>query len=135
MELEIVPGQPRLIRAKDAANLLGVHTTKINQYDRDNRLVVIRRQDGSVVPEEMLVGLTEPTPVDPDADDGLPPATHEPLLSLRGTITVLRDAGFGSEQIVEWMWEPDEELGATPIEALRSGQHHAVNRVAATLGT
>ena len=134
MEREVIPGEPRFISTKEAAAKLGVLPTKLNQFARDNLLVVIRREGGGVIPEEMLMELGEVASHDVDLADAAPAATHEPVPGLRGTITLLRDGGFEDMQIVDWMWSPDEELGAAPIELLRAGRHHAVNRVAATLG-
>lgn len=57
-----------------------------------------------------------------------------PLPSLRGTIIVLTDAGFGDDEVVDWLLGDDEELGRTPIAALLDGHKSAVRRVARTLG-
>lgn len=56
-----------------------------------------------------------------------------PLSSLRGTIIVLQDAGFTDDEVIDWLLEPDEELGRSPIDALLAGHKSAVRRVARTL--
>lgn len=56
-----------------------------------------------------------------------------PLASLRGTIIVLADAGFTDDEIIDWLFAEEEELGRTPIAALLDGHKSAVRRVARTL--
>lgn len=56
-----------------------------------------------------------------------------PLPSLRGTIIVLHDAGFDSDETIDWLLTPEESIGVAPIEALRAGRKSEVRRVAATL--
>ena len=52
---------------------------------------------------------------------------------LRGTLTLLADDGFTSDESLEWLYTLQEELGERPIDALVSGRHHRVNRIASTL--
>ncbi|MDS0198205.1 DNA-binding protein [Microbacterium imperiale] len=56
-----------------------------------------------------------------------------PLSSLRGTITVLHDAGFSDDEAIDWLLAPEESIGIAPIEALRAGRKTEVRRVAQTL--
>ncbi|MDD7962383.1 Rv2175c family DNA-binding protein [Microbacterium thalli] len=56
-----------------------------------------------------------------------------PLSSLRGTITVLHDAGFSDDETIEWLFAREESIGMAPIEALRAGRKTEVRRVAQTL--
>ncbi|GEK86899.1 DNA-binding protein [Microbacterium aerolatum] len=56
-----------------------------------------------------------------------------PLASLRGTIIVLTDAGFTDDEVIDWLFEENEELGRTPIAALLDGHKSAVRRIARTL--
>lgn len=56
-----------------------------------------------------------------------------PLSSLRGTIIVLTDAGFSDDEVIDWLFSEDDELGRTPIAALLDGHKSAVRRVARTL--
>lgn len=56
-----------------------------------------------------------------------------PLPSLRGTIIVLKDAGFSDDEVIDWLFAEEEELGRTPIAALLDGHKSAVRRVARTL--
>lgn len=56
-----------------------------------------------------------------------------PLTSLRGTIIVLKDAGFSDDEVIDWLLAEEEELGRTPIAALLDGHKSAVRRIARTL--
>lgn len=56
-----------------------------------------------------------------------------PLSSLRGTIIVLKDAGFTDDEVIDWLLAEEEELGRAPIAALLDGHKSAVRRVARTL--
>lgn len=57
-----------------------------------------------------------------------------PLGSLRGTLFVLRDAGFSDDEAIDWLLEPEESIGLAPIDALRAGRKSEVRRVAQSLG-
>lgn len=57
----------------------------------------------------------------------------EPLVSLRGTIIVLEDAGFTADEAIDWMLAVDDSIGIAPIEALRAGRKSEVRRVARSL--
>ena len=59
--------------------------------------------------------------------------TRRPILSLRGTIIVLQDAGFTDDEAIDWLLAPEESIGMPPIEALRAGRKSEVRRVAAAL--
>lgn len=56
-----------------------------------------------------------------------------PLSSLRGTFTVLQDAGFSDDETIDWMLEHEDSIGIAPIEALRAGRKSEVRRVAQSL--
>ena len=52
---------------------------------------------------------------------------------LQGTLTLLADDGFTPEESVAWLYAMQDELGERPIDAMTSGRHHRVNRIASTL--
>ncbi|MDN6332546.1 MAG: DNA-binding protein [Micrococcaceae bacterium] len=54
--------------------------------------------------------------------------------SRKGTITVLGDAGFTDEELISWLFTPDESLPGTPIQALREGRKTEIRRRAQALG-
>lgn len=53
--------------------------------------------------------------------------------SLKGTITVLVDSGFSNDELITWLFTPDESLPGTPIEALRAGRKTEIRRRAQAL--
>ncbi|MDR6970912.1 Rv2175c family DNA-binding protein [Leifsonia shinshuensis] len=57
----------------------------------------------------------------------------QPLSELHGTLIVLADDGFSDDEAVDWLLEPEESLGTSPIEALRAGRKAEVRRVAQAL--
>jgi hypothetical protein len=80
--------------------------------------------------EHQLIGSRRDGPVKVPGDfivDG------HPLPSLRGTLIVLLDAGFTPDEAIDWLHTPEESIGATPLEALRSGRKTEVRRVAQAL--
>jgi hypothetical protein len=57
----------------------------------------------------------------------------EPLGSLRGTVFVLRDAGFSDDEAIDWLLAPEDTIGMAPIAALLAGRKSEVRRVARAL--
>lgn len=53
--------------------------------------------------------------------------------SLKGTIAVLGDAGFSDEELIGWLFTPDESLRGRPIDALREGRKTEIRRRAQIL--
>jgi hypothetical protein len=99
----------------EAASRLGLPVTRVQQALRDRHLVAIRRAGELAVP---AVFLTE----DGAIVKGLP-----------GTITVLTDSGFTPDDIMRWLFTPDDSLPGTPIEALRGNRGTEVKRRAQAL--
>src|SRR5699024_439175 len=56
------------------------------------------------------------------------------LKPLRGTVMVLEDAGFDSEEILRWLFTDDESLPGRPIDALRAGRKTEIRRRAQAMG-
>jgi hypothetical protein len=57
----------------------------------------------------------------------------EPLVSLRGTLLALHDAGFDDTQAVAWLLSENDELGERPIDSLLAGRKSAVRRATQAL--
>lgn len=57
-----------------------------------------------------------------------------PVRELKGTVMVLSDAGFSSEESMNWLLNTEPSLGVSPVEALRAGRKAEVRRVAQALG-
>ncbi|HEY0249139.1 MAG TPA: Rv2175c family DNA-binding protein [Gryllotalpicola sp.] len=98
----------------ELVEILGVPPSRVRRLIEDRHLLAARRDGVLVVPADFLSG-------------------NEPLGELRGTLIVLADAGFSDEEAMRWLLDPEEALGAAPIDALRSGRKTEVRRVAQAL--
>jgi hypothetical protein len=108
-EVEVLP-------LPDVAERLGLPVTKVRQALRDGHLLAVRRAGVLVVPASFLT------------------ADGEIVKGLPGTITVLADAGFTPDDMLRWLFEPDDTLpGGTPIAALRATGGREVKRRAQAL--
>jgi hypothetical protein len=100
----------------DVAEALGVEVTKVRQFLREGKLLALRRDgDGPLVIPAAFV------------QDGAI------VKHLPGVITLLRDARYGDEEAVRWLFT-DDELPGSPIEALRANRGTEVKRRAQALG-
>ena len=98
----------------DLVEILGVGVSKVRRLIEDRSLLA-RKIDGVwQVPQSFI-------------RDG------EPLPELRGTLILLADARFTDEEAMDWLLEPEESLGTSPIEALLAGRKAEVRRVAQAL--
>lgn len=98
----------------ELVDLLGETQSRVRRL-LDERALIGSRRDGPLkVPAVFIV-------------DG------QPLASLRGTATVLADAGFGDDEAIDWLLTTDAVIGAAPITALLAGRKSEVRRVAQTL--
>ena len=48
-------------------------------------------------------------------------------------VAVLGDAGYSDEELIIWLFTPDESLGGRPIDALREGRKTEIRRRAQSL--
>ena len=101
----------------DIAEAFGVAVTHVHRLLDDGTLLEIRRPgDGiRVVPAAFLAG-------------------DRPVDALKGTVMVLRDAGFSDVEAIRWLFTPDETLPGRPVDALRGGKKTEVRRRAQALG-
>ncbi len=100
----------------DVAEQIGLDVGKVRRLLQDRALVGVRRGERNVlsVPAALLL-------------DGAP------LPELRGTLTVLADAGYDDEGALRWLFTPDDTLPGTPIDALRAGHKTEIRRRAQAL--
>jgi hypothetical protein len=100
----------------DLAELLGLDVGKVRRLLQDGALVGVRRGDRNVfaVPAAFV-------------------ADGAPLPELRGTLSVLRDAGYDDEAAIRWLFTTDDSLPGSPVEALRSGRKTEIRRRAQAL--
>lgn len=106
---------PHFSPLPDIAEALGIGVTRVHQLLRERTLVAVRRDGVPCVPAEFI-------------QDGLV------VKGLTGTITLLTDAGYSDDEIVDWLFEPDATLPGTPIGALRENRGREVHRRAQTAG-
>lgn len=105
-----------LLTFPDVAAALGVPVTRIHQYVRDGHLVAVRNDDGTkCVPGQFVQG-------------------GAVVKHLPAVITVLRDARFEDDEIVDWLFREDDSLPGSPIEALRANRGSEVKRRAQVAG-
>jgi hypothetical protein len=107
---------PRWLTIPEVADRLGTDVARVRHVIRDGGLLAVRRGADRIwsVPETLL-------------DDGAV------LRDLRGTLTVLSDAGFTAEEAVRWLHITDDLLPGRPVDALRSGHKTEVRRRAQAL--
>lgn len=104
----------RWLTIPDLVEILGIGVSRVRRLIEDRSLLASRIDGIWRVPEAFI-------------RDG------EPLPELRGTLIVLADSGFTDEEAMQWLLNPEESLGATPIDALRAGRKAEVRRVAQAL--
>lgn len=95
----------------DIAEALGIIITKVHQLLRDRALIAVRVNGVMQVPAEFL-------------------ADGEVLRGLSGTITLLTDAGYGDQEIIDWLFAGEDSA----IGLLRAGQLREVHRRAQVAG-
>lgn len=95
----------------DAAEQLNVIVTRVHKLIKERHLVDVRLGERNIryVPAAFLT-------------------QHGVLKPLRGTVTVLEDAGFGDVEIIRWLFTDDESLPGRPIDALREGKKSEIRR-------
>ncbi|MGL4305341.1 MAG: Rv2175c family DNA-binding protein [Mycobacteriaceae bacterium] len=112
-----------VLQLADVAKILLVPVTRVHQHLRERDLIAIRRDGVIVVPTLFF-----------EADHIVKP--------LPGVLSVLYDGGYGSSEILRWLFTADETLslvrdgstaeqirsGAMPIEALHGHQAREVIR-------
>ncbi|MGI8880515.1 MAG: Rv2175c family DNA-binding protein [Jatrophihabitans sp.] len=111
---EVDPHQ-KWLTLEQAADQLGVKLQRMEQYLRDGQMVARRGTDGVVVPA-LSVGETGPV-------KGLP-----------GVITLLRDARFSDEEIIDWLLRADDSIPGTPLAALAENRGTEIKRRAQVAG-
>lgn len=105
-----------LIDLPAVANLLDLPISRVHQLVRDGQLVAIRDEAGRrMVPADFL-------------QDGAV------VKSLPAVITLLRDARFEDDEIVDWLLRADDSLPGTPVAALRANRGSEVKRRAQVAG-
>lgn len=102
----------------EVGELLDIRLRDVRDMIRAHQLLAVRNPDSNAV----MVHRDELV----ERDGG-----WQPLPSLRGTVTVLEDAGLTDAEAMEWLFHENGLLAARPIDVLRDGNVHAVRRAAA----
>lgn len=102
-----------LLSLPDVAERLGIVVTRVHQMLRDHQLLAVRRDGIAGVPEIFF-----------DKDGNV-------IRFLPGLITVMRDAKYTDEEILEWIFTDDDSLPGKPVEALHGPLAREVLRRAA----
>lgn len=110
---DVLPASVPLLSLPDVAKNLGVPVTRVHQMLRDNQLLAVRRDRVAGIPEIFF-------------DE-----TGAVLKFLPGLITVMRDAKYTDEEILEWIFTDDDSLPGKPVEALHGPLAREVLRRAA----
>lgn len=117
----------------DFAEQLGTTPKAVRSALADDRVVGVKRGQPKVtmIPAAFLVPYFMANPADKKPDDGTGKLIILP--SLRGTVIALRDVQFSDDQILEWLFSIEDELGERPIDALLAGNKSAVRRATQAL--
>lgn len=102
---------PAWLNLPDVAQTLGLPITRVHSLISERALVSVRVGERKIrsVPADFLV-------------DGAV------LDSLKGTVVVLADSGYGDEDIIRWLYTEDESLPGRPVDALREGRKTEIRR-------
>ncbi|GGH56419.1 Rv2175c family DNA-binding protein [Rothia aerolata] len=100
----------------DIAEALDLKVTRVHNLISDRAILALRDPETGVrkVPALFING-------------------NRPLESLKGTLTVLSDAGFSDEETIEWLFTKDETLPGRPIDALIDGRKTEIRRRASAM--
>lgn len=104
---------PAWLSVPEAAELQGVSLSDVRGQLKDRLLVAVRRGPNNAVSIPAVFV----------ADAG-------PRPELRGTATVLADGGMSDDELIRWLFTPDQTLPAdgTPIGALIAGHKTEIRR-------
>ncbi|WP_245744444.1 Rv2175c family DNA-binding protein [Lentzea fradiae] len=112
---DVLAADLEVLGLPEVADRMGLPVTRVHQMLRDGQLLAERRDGVLVVPEAFL-------------------AAGGVVKGLPGTITVLRDQGFSTDEILRWLFTEDDSLPGSPIEALRGDRGREVKRRAQAMG-
>ncbi len=102
---------PSWLNLPEVAETLGLPITKVHALISERSLVSVRIGERNIrsVPADFFV-------------------EGAVLDSLKGTVVVLGDSGYGDEDIIRWLYTEDESLPGRPIDAMRNGRKTEIRR-------
>ena len=98
----------------EVAQQLGVSPNRVRELLRDGKLMAVPGSGNGKIPADFVQG-------------------GAVLKHLPGLLTVLRDGGFSDQEAFDWLFEADDSLPGTPVQALRDDRHTEVTRRAQAL--
>lgn len=110
---DVLPDSVPLLSLPDVAEQLDVVVTRVHQMLRDHQILAVRRDGVAGIPARFF-------------DE-----TGAVVKPLPGLITVMRDAKYTDEEILEWIFTDDATLPGRPIDALHGPLAREVLRRAA----
>ncbi len=108
-------GPENWLTLPDVAERLDVPITRVHRMIREGQLIAVPRDGVRRVPAELVANQTV-------------------LKHLPGILTLLRDSGYDDEEIVGWLYAPDDSLPGTPAAALGGDLAREVKRRAQAIG-
>jgi hypothetical protein len=107
---------PAWLYLPDISEKFDIEVTRVRQLVREGQLIAVRRGENRAlqVPAAFIDG-------------------GKIVKGLVGLLTVLRDDGYNDEEILEWLFTPDETLPGTPVQALSENRGTEVKRRAQAL--
>lgn len=90
-----------LLQLADVSKILEVPKVRVEQMLRDRQLIAVKRNRVPGVPEAFLNMQGK-----------------QIVKGLTGLLAVLHDGGYEDEEILEWLFESDDSLPGTPIDAM-----------------
>lgn len=121
LENDLAAAEPKeWLAMPEVAERLGLVVTRVHQLLRDGNLIAVRRDGVLRVPADLIT-------VDSDGRSAV-------VKHLSGVLTLLRDAGYADEEILQWLYTADDSLPGTPAQALRENRGTEVKRRAQAAG-
>jgi hypothetical protein len=108
-------GPAEWITLPDVAEKLDVSISKVHQMVRERALLAVREGGVLRVPAELVANRTV-------------------VKHLPGVLTLLHDAGYTNDEMLRWLYRPDDTLPGTPATALGGPRATEVKRRAQALG-
>lgn len=105
----------QLLSADEVAERMGIGPTGVRDLLRAGHLLTVPTPEGPRIPAEQLDG------------DAL-------VKHLVPVLTLLRDAGYSSEEAWRWLNSGDDTLPGTPLQALHENRATEIKRRAQALG-
>ncbi|WP_342320160.1 Rv2175c family DNA-binding protein [Corynebacterium mayonis] len=113
-DLEALLADDTLLTLPEVADYLGVPVTRVHDLVGAHKLLMFRRGHDKRIPRLLL------------------DANFELSKFIAGAITVLHDGGFDDDEILAYLYTPDESLPGRPIDALHGhGAREVIRRAQA----